>query len=157
MATHPAVFGLVRLPLAPSPRDTGRAMSQDDVIEVVQRAFEAWNRGDIDAYLALLCRDVEAVPFGAALEGKVCRGHDDVRAWWLAQPDVWETFLLCAEEFEPVGTELVVSGHWEALGRSGVEVSAPASWVFGFRDGKIAYWQAYTSRAGALEAVGVRE
>jgi ketosteroid isomerase-like protein len=132
-------------------------MSHENGIEVVQRAFEAWNRGDIDAYLALLCPDVEAVPFGAALEGKVCRGHDDVRAWWLAQPDVWEAFLLCAEEFEPVGTELVVSGHWDALGRSGVEVSAPASWVFGFRDGKIAHWQAYTSRAGALEAVGLPE
>jgi uncharacterized protein YegP (UPF0339 family) len=37
-----------------------------------------------------------------------------------------------------------------------VELSAPATWVFGFSNGKIAYWQAYTSRAGALEAVGLR-
>jgi hypothetical protein len=73
-------------------------MSQEKFVEVVQRAFEVWNRGDIDAYLAHLCLDVEAVPFGAALEGKVCRGHDEVRAWWLAQSEVWETFLLCPEE-----------------------------------------------------------
>jgi ketosteroid isomerase-like protein len=131
-------------------------MSQEKFVEVVQRAFEVWNRGDIDAYLAHLCLDVEAVPFGAALEGKVCRGHDEVRAWWLAQSEVWETFLLCPEEFKPVGTELVVSGRWEAVGRSGVELSAPATWVFGFSDGKIAYWKAYTSRAAALEAVGLR-
>jgi ketosteroid isomerase-like protein len=131
-------------------------MSQENVIEVVQRAFEAWSRADTDAFLAHVCFDVEAVPVGAALEGKVCRGHDEVRAWLQAQSEVWETFLVCAEEFEPVGTELMVSGHWEALGRSGVEVSAPANWVFGFRDGKIAYWQAYTSRAAALEAVGLR-
>jgi ketosteroid isomerase-like protein len=129
-------------------------MSQDELVEVVQRAFAAWNRGDIDGYLALLCLDVEAVPFGAALEGKVCRGHAEVRAWWVAHYEVWDTFVLCAEEFMPAGTQLVVSGRWEAVGRSGVELSTPATWVFGFRDGKIAYWQAYTSRARALEALG---
>jgi hypothetical protein len=29
-------------------------MSQEKFVEVVQRAFEVWNRGDIDAYLAHL-------------------------------------------------------------------------------------------------------
>ena len=132
-------------------------MSQEELADLVQRAFEVWNRGDIDAYLALLCRDVEAAPFGAALEGKVCRGHDDVRAWWLAQSEIWETFRLCADEFQPVGTELVVSGRWEAVGRSGVELSTPATWVFGFSGGKIAHWTAYTSRAAAFEAVGLSD
>ena len=145
------------LPILPSQRDTGRAMSHENVIEVVERAFEAWSRGDIDTYLSHLCSDVEAVPFGAALEGKVCRGHDEVRAWWRAQSEVWETFVLCAEEFMPVGAGLVVSGRWEAVGRSGVKLSAPAAWVFGFSGEKIAYWQAYTSRAAALEAVELSE
>ena len=131
-------------------------MSQEKFVEVVQQAFEVWNRGDIDAYLAHLRLDVEFAPVGAALEGQVYRGHDEVRAWYLAQSEVWETFLICAEEFKPVGTELMVSGHWEAVGRSGVELSAPATWVFGFSNGKIASWQAYTSRAIALEAVGLR-
>jgi ketosteroid isomerase-like protein len=131
-------------------------MSQENV-DMVQRAFEAWNRGDIEGYLAHLSSDVEGVPVGAALEGKVCRGHDEVRAWWQTQSEVWERLLLCTEEFKQVGTELVVSGHWEAVGRSGVDMSAPATWVFGFRDGKIAYWQAYTSRAAALDAVGLSE
>jgi uncharacterized protein len=131
-------------------------MSQENV-DMVQRAFEAWNRGDIEGYLAHLSPDVEGVPVGATLEGKVYRGHDEVRTWWQTQSEVWERLLLCAEEFKQVGTELVVSGHWEAVGRSGVDMSVPATWVFGFRDGKIAYWQAYTSRAAALDAVGLRE
>ena len=129
-------------------------MAQENA-EIVHQAFEAWNRGDIEAYLAHLCPDVEAVPVGAALEGKVCRGRDEVRAWWQTHSEVWETFLIFAAEFEEVGEELLVSGHWDAVGRSGVEMSAPATWVFGFRDRKIAYWQAYTSRAAALEAVGL--
>ena len=36
--------GVFRWTLAGSPRDTPRAMSQDDV-EVVRDAFDAWNRG----------------------------------------------------------------------------------------------------------------
>ena len=131
-------------------------MSQENV-ETVERAFEAWNRGDIEGYVAHLCSDVEGVPVGAALEGEVCRGHEEVRAWWDTHKEVWETFLILAEEFELVDDELLVSGHWEAVGRSGVEMSAPATWVFGFRHGKIAYWQAYTSRAAALEAVGLSD
>jgi ketosteroid isomerase-like protein len=129
-------------------------MSQANA-ELVERAFESWNRGDIEAYVAHLCPDVEAIPFGAALEGIVCRGRDEVRTWWQTHSEVWETFLIFAAEFEEVGEELLVSGHWDAVGRSGVEMSAPATWVFGFRDRKIAYWQAYTSRAAALEALGL--
>jgi ketosteroid isomerase-like protein len=53
-------------------------MSQENV-DMVQRAFEAWNRGDIEGNLAHLSSDVEGVPVGAALEGKVYRGHDEVR------------------------------------------------------------------------------
>ncbi len=113
--------------------------------------------GDIEGFLAHLSSDVEGVPVGAALEGKVYRGHDEVRSWWQTQSEVWERLLICAEAFKQVGTALVVSGHWEAVGRGGVDMSVPATWVFGFRDGKIAYWQAYTSRAAALDAVGLRE
>jgi ketosteroid isomerase-like protein len=128
-------------------RDTGRAISQAST-EVVRQAFAAWNRGDIEGYIAHLCSDVEAIPMGAALEGKVWRGHDEIRAWAQTHPEVWETLLIWAEEFEQVE---------DAVGRSGVGMSAPATWVFGFRDGMIGYSQAYTSRAAALEAVGLSE
>jgi ketosteroid isomerase-like protein len=123
--------------------------------KMVERAFEAWNRGDIEAYLAHLCPDVEAIPVGAALEGKVCRGRDEVRAWWQTHSEVWETFLIFAAEFERSAKSSWCPATGNAVGRSGVEMSAPATWVFGFRDHKIAYWQAYTSRAAALEAVGL--
>ena len=113
-------------------------MSQENV-EIVRQAFGAWNRGDIEGYIAHLCSDVQAVPMGAALEGKVWRGHDEIRAWARTHPEVWETLLIWAEEFQQVDEELLlVSGHWDAVGRSGVEMSAPATWVFGFRDMTIA-------------------
>ena len=39
-------------------------MSQENV-DMVERAFEAWNRADIEGYLAHLSSDVEGVPVGA--------------------------------------------------------------------------------------------
>lgn len=43
------------------------------------------------------------------------------------------------------------------LGASGVELEMPATWIIELRDGKIVFWQTYTDRAEALEAVGLRE
>ena len=55
-------------------------MSQENV-EIVRRAFEAFNRRDMTAFLDLLDPDVEWVPILAVLEGRVYRGHKDVRRW----------------------------------------------------------------------------
>ena len=45
-------------------------MAQENA-EIVHQAFEAWNRGDIEAYLAHLCPDVEAVPAGGIAAAEV--------------------------------------------------------------------------------------
>jgi ketosteroid isomerase-like protein len=130
--------------------DAARAMSRENV-----DGARAFGRGteDIRGLPAHLSSDVEGVRSAPRWRQDI-RG-DEVRT--CAQSEIWERLLLCAEAFKQVGTELVVSGHWEAVGRSGVDMSAPATWVFGFRNGKIAYWQAYTSKAAALDAVGLRD
>jgi ketosteroid isomerase-like protein len=57
-------------------------MSQENV-ELTYRTFDALNRRDLDAYLALTDEDVEFVPRTSAIEGEsVYRGHDGVRRWW---------------------------------------------------------------------------
>ena len=56
-------------------------MSQENV-ETVQRAVEAWNDDDLDAFLAELDADVEWHPaIQPGLEGKatIYRGHDGAR------------------------------------------------------------------------------
>jgi hypothetical protein len=45
-------------PPSPSPRDTARAMSQENV-EAVRQAAKIWNRGDLSAYFE--CLDDEVV------------------------------------------------------------------------------------------------
>ncbi len=56
-------------------------MSQENV-EVAHRSFEAISRQDLDAFLALMDRDVVAVPRILAVEGGAPRGHDGIRTWW---------------------------------------------------------------------------
>ena len=59
-------------------------MSQENV-EVVQRAIEAWNADDLDAFLAELDADLEWHPsIEPAVEGNatVYRGHDGARKAW---------------------------------------------------------------------------
>jgi hypothetical protein len=57
-------------------------MSQENV-ELLHQAIDAFNRRDLDAYLATNDPDVEFTPYERALEGLgPYRGHDSVRIWW---------------------------------------------------------------------------
>src|SRR5215207_6888067 len=57
-------------------------MSQENV-ERLYRAYDAFNRRDLDAYPALMDPEVELTPRIMELEGgSYYRGHDGVREWW---------------------------------------------------------------------------
>ena len=55
-------------------------MSQENV-ELYRRATQAFNDRELDAFLALMDADVEAVPRIGAVEGDY-HGHDGMRRWW---------------------------------------------------------------------------
>jgi ketosteroid isomerase-like protein len=56
-------------------------MSEENV-ERMRRSFDAVNRRDLDALLALTDTEVVAAPRILAIEGGALRGHDGIRAWW---------------------------------------------------------------------------
>ena len=57
-------------------------MSQENV-ELLHRAVDAFNRRDLDAYLALQDSGVEFTPFERAVEGLgPYIGHQGIRTWW---------------------------------------------------------------------------
>ena len=57
-------------------------VSQENV-EQVREAVDAFNRRDLDAYLALMEPDVELTRYERVVEGlSPYRGHGGVRAWW---------------------------------------------------------------------------
>ena len=129
----------------------------DEDFEVIRRAWEVASRLDEQGFRSALHPDVEAVPFGAAMEGKRYRGPD--ACWGWLRDDImsnWDFFEVIPEEFQRVGERILVTGRWHARGKeSGVELDIPATWLVEVREGKIAFWQTYTDRAEARRDAGL--
>jgi ketosteroid isomerase-like protein len=92
------------------------------------------------------------------LEGRVYRGHREVRLWIKDLATDWEFFEVDYEELRDFGGRVLVSGHWHARGRaSGVELENPGTYLYESKDGKVVSMRTFTDRAEALEAVGLSE
>jgi uncharacterized protein len=133
-------------------------MSQENV-EVVERLAPAFNSRDLIAFFELLDPDVEWVPLLAVLEGRVYRGHEEVRQWIEDLATDWEFFEVYYDELHDLGDQVLALGGWRGRGRaSGVDLGdRPATWLLDLRDGKVARLRTFTDRAEAIEAVGLRE
>jgi ketosteroid isomerase-like protein len=67
-------------------------MSRENA-ERVRRAFDAFNRRDFDAFLALIDPGVEITTRYMEMEGDPhYRGHDGVREWWRTRLAVFPDF-----------------------------------------------------------------
>lgn len=133
-------------------------MATDDA-EVVRRTWAAISRRDIPAALECLHPEIEAIPLGAAMEGRVYHGHDGIVTW--LERELWatyETFEVHIDEIREVGDRLLLLGHWIARGlESGVDLDVAASWVVDMRDGRVVRWQTYTDRDEALADAGLKK
>src|SRR5215208_609433 len=109
-------------------------MSEENV-ETVQRAIEAWNADDLDAFLAELDADLEWQPaIQPGLEGKATtyRGHDGAREIWRQdRGEAWERLTNRPDEFRDLGEE-----------------------VFDLRAGKIVRIRDFLTHAEAIEVAG---
>jgi hypothetical protein len=126
-------------------------MSRENV-ELMQRAADAFNRRDLDAFLSLMDDDVEIVSRIAAIEGGL-HGHEGARSWWQNWLDVWPDYQI--EIVEVRDFEDVTLAGLRALAH-GVGSHAPfddTAWQLGrWRGGKCVFWQVFTSREEAFEA-----
>jgi len=131
-------------------------MSQDNV-ELHHRALDAYNRRDLDAVLALMDEDVEAVSRLVAIEGGH-HGHAGVRRWWENLFDVLPDITVGVIEVRDFGNltlaALRLGGH-----SAGSETPfEEAVWQLAeWRDGKSVWWQVFLTEAKALDAAGLRQ
>jgi ketosteroid isomerase-like protein len=137
-------------------------MSQENV-EIVRRSLDAYNGGDLNAFLACLHPDVlweENHPvFGFVGLDPVYEGHEGVRRWWDATREPWTAVEAEIHEMTPAGDDTLVirvTLHGTGAG-SGVVVKLPFFHVFDFSGGRIARRRLYPERLEALEAVGLSE
>jgi hypothetical protein len=133
-------------------------MSRENV-EALHQAINAFNRRDLDAYLATNEPDVEFTPYERALEGLgPYRGHDGVRTWWedsfAALPD------LNAElhEVRDMGKITLARGRLRGTGAGSGASFERTLWLANeWRDKNVVWWCAFESEAEALEAAILRD
>jgi ketosteroid isomerase-like protein len=133
-----------------------QAMSQANV-ELTRRAFQAVNDRDLDALLATLDDDVEAVPILAAMEGSY-HGHDGIRRWWAGLLGAFPDFGAEVVEVRELGDLTVAALRLRGRGAESNTPFDAAAWqVSQWRHRKCIWWRVYTSETEALEAVGQPE
>jgi len=128
-------------------------MAESNLVRV-RAAYDAFNRGDVEAALAHLHDDVEWHMSGEIVGTEDSyHGHDGVRRWWLEFMEPFEALAIEPEEIvEFDDARVLVRVRLRARGRQGIEVDLPVSHLYEFRDGKVARVQAFRDHDEALAA-----
>jgi ketosteroid isomerase-like protein len=130
-------------------------------LETFQRATEAWDADNLDAWLAELDPEAE---WHAAIEQAFTgrrttyRGHDGLRkAWDEFRNEAWGGFRVLVQEIRDLGESVLVLGRLVTARTAGIEAGQEFGQLVTFRDGKILRSEDFLSHAEALEAAGLRE
>jgi ketosteroid isomerase-like protein len=131
-------------------------MSRENV-ELSYRIFDTFNRRDLDALLALMDDDVEAVPRLISMEGRY-HGHDGMRRWWENVVEVFPDFTAQIAEVSDPGDLTIAAVHYRAHGAGSDTPIEETIWqVARWRRGKCVWWGSFGTRVEALEAAGLSE
>ena len=132
-------------------------MSQENV-EIVQRAFEAFHRRDletvVDPYDPEVVVDWSRSP---GVEAGIYRGHEGVRTLMRSFYDTWDRITVSPEGFIERGEHVVVPNQACFWGRDGIKVEAHGVFDHTIRNGRIVELRLYRDRTEALKAVGLEE
>ena len=137
-------------------------MSRENV-ELVLKAFEAFNRGDLASFLSVWHPEGEyRAAITQAVEGEagVFRGHIGLREWWDELHDLYDDLGTEIVDVRDQGEQVVVVFVIRGRGKgSGIEVPGgqELAQVVTVRAGAVVGARDYFSRTEALEAVGLRE
>ena len=133
-------------------------MSQENV-ELMHRAIDAFNRRDLDSFLALMGPEVEFTPYEVWVQGgHPYRGHAGVRSWWEESFEVLPDLRAEVYEVRDLGDRTFVHGCLRGHGAgSGAPIERTMWLAVEWRDKKEVWWRSFGSEAEALEAAGRAE
>ena len=133
-------------------------MSEENV-ERTHRFYDAMNRGDLEATLALTHPEGEFIPRLLGVEGGgTLRGHDGVREWWQSIFSAFPDFNATLLEVRAVADATISNVRFRGRGgESGVPFEDTIWQVARWRDGKAIWIKSFRDRAEALEAAGLSE
>jgi ketosteroid isomerase-like protein len=126
-------------------------------VNLALRIYDAFNRRDLDAVLALTHEDVEVESRLVVMEGGY-HGPEGVRRWWNDFLGVLPDYTVQVEGIRDLGDVTVaqLSGRGHGAGSQTPVVETfwqPVRW----RDGKCVWWRNFMTEAEALEAAGLRK
>jgi taurine dehydrogenase small subunit len=133
-------------------------MSQEN-FEMVRRAFDAYNRGDLDAVVTDFASDCEYVSSGALPGGRgVYQGPEGYKRFigWIK--DEFEDAHVDVNDLTDAGDRVLASLTLRGRGRQSGAATTWDLWhVWTVRSGRFVHGQAFTSKTEALEAAGLSE
>jgi ketosteroid isomerase-like protein len=125
-------------------------------IELIRRAYAAWNRGDVEGLVACYRSDAEVRPSLGDLAGSVYRGHEGVRRWYADANGPWNRLLAEPKEIIEHGGVFVILVHATAHGHeSGIDVDAHIVHVARIEGGLLASVAGYSSERAAAGYLAV--
>jgi ketosteroid isomerase-like protein len=130
-------------------------MSQENV-EAARGVIEAFNRRDLDAYLALMDPAVEITP--RMIGQGSYRGHEGVLRYWHELFRTLPDFTIEIVEIQNFEDVVLLGVRIRGHGMGSDAPFEEAAWATAkARHGKCLWWRAHSSKAEALEAVGLSE
>src|SRR5438477_5999115 len=110
-------------------RREGSIRQDDSAVALVQRLFEAFDRRDRAALVALTAPEIEFFAPTAQLanEGRCYRGHDGLARYLSDVDRLWAKLELSPENYREIGNHVVATGRVRAHARDGLEVVTPAA------------------------------
>jgi ketosteroid isomerase-like protein len=134
-------------------------MSEENV-EVVQRIYSDWERGNFETVKEVLDPDVVFETFMPdSPESVIVEGRERIREFMLEWFGQWQNYRVIGDEFRRIDESRVFAGGRQAAAghTSGVEVESPGFTIWTFRSGKVVRLVAHYDRSAALEAAGLQE
>jgi ketosteroid isomerase-like protein len=124
--------------------------------ETLRRQVDAFNRGDLEAWLITIHPSVTFAPISASIEG-VYEGHEGLRLWFADNRESFESFRVSHTDVRDLGDDrLLAIGtiHLRARG-SGIETDVPTAAIATWRDGMLIDWKDYGDPDEATVAAGL--
>jgi ketosteroid isomerase-like protein len=132
---------------------------EDSGVALVRRLFEAFDRRDRAALVALTDPEIEFFAPTAQLanEGRCYRGHDGLARYLNDVERLWAKLELLPERYRQIGNHVVALGRVRAHARDGLEVVTPAAWVWEVRGGRLAWGCVYSDPGETFKGISLTD